>query len=211
MFGGKYLSDKQNNAKRWKSFILFSVVVGLIVGFFSVVSDHSPYFGEGSNVSATETIMSYLASMINSLPMWFIIAMIVGYLYGSNLIEGILFGAIYTTIAITFYFILGSIYEETTMALSSKEIITVFITWYGASIIGGCIGGAAGFLVKKTPYVLLVLPLGLTLQLYLHGLRSWSNVVGIAQNLTFCMMIILSLWLFVSKRKKYHSTYDVQK
>ncbi|ANC77522.1 hypothetical protein ABE65_012225 [Fictibacillus phosphorivorans] len=204
------MSDKQNNAKRWKSFILFSVVVGLIVGFFSVVSDHSPYFGEGSNVSATETIMSYLASMINSLPIWFIIAMIVGYLYGRNLKEGILFGAIYTTIAITFYFILGSIYEKTTIALSSKEIITVFITWYGASIIGGCIGGAAGFLVKKTPYVLLVLPLGLTLQLYLHGLRSWSNVVGIAQNLTFCMMIVVSLLLFVSKRK-YHSTYDVQK
>ncbi|MQR94397.1 hypothetical protein [Fictibacillus phosphorivorans] len=205
------MNDNQNNLKHWRNFILFSIVVGLIVGCFSVVSDHSPYFGEGSNVSAFKTVTSYLAIMVNSLPMWFIVAMIVGYLYGRNLKEGILFGAIYTTLAITFYFIMGSVFEETAIQSTTKEIITVYVTWYGTSLVGGCIGGAAGFLYKKTPYVLLLLPVGLTLQLLLNGYRSWSNSIGIAQNITFCIMMIFSVWLFLNVKRKNRTSFGVHK
>lgn len=135
------LKKNKGNRGNWKRFVIFTLIIGLVVGLFSVKSDYLPYFGEGTKVSVFEIVFSYLAVMINSLPMWFIVAMLVGYLFGRNIKEGVMFGAIYTVIAITFYFVIGSFYDNTSILLSFKEQIEVFTIWYGASIVGGCFGG----------------------------------------------------------------------
>ncbi|WP_044640916.1 hypothetical protein [Risungbinella massiliensis] len=184
------MEGKQKHQGNWKRFIIFTFIIGLVVGFFSVRSDNLPYFGKGMTVSVFEIVLSYLAVMINSLPIWFIVAMIVGYLFGRNIKEGILLGAIYTVIAITLYFVIGNFYEDTQIPLSFKEQIETLAIWYGASIVGGGIGGGVGFLYKKTPYVLLILLLGLILQLFVNGAGSWSDIVRVAQNVTFCLMIV---------------------
>lgn len=183
--------SKQNYQGNWKRFIIFTLTIGLLVGLFSVKSDHLPYFGGDTDIPIFEIILSYLAVMINSLPMWFIVAMIVGYLFGRNIKESMLFGAVYTVIAITFYFVLGDFFTDVSIpSLSFIEQIRSKAIWYGASLVGGLLGGAAGFLLQKTPYILLILPVGIIFQLFLYGPSSWSNIIGIAQNVTFCLMII---------------------
>lgn len=203
--------NKQKHPKNTKEFIIFTLIIGFIAGIFSVKSDYSLYFGEGAKISAYEIVLSYLAVMINSLPMWFIVAMIVGYLFGRNIKKGILLGAIYTAFAITVYFVIGSFFDDTMIQVSFKEQIGAVAIWYGASVVGGCIGGGVGFLFKKTPYVLLILLFGLIIQLFVNGSGSWNNIVGVAQNVTFCLMIVCIVYFLIAVKKKNQGAYDFSK
>lgn len=193
------LKKNKENRGHWIKFISFTSIVGFIVAFFSVVSDNLPYLRDGATV--IELIVSYLAVMINSLPMWFILAMLVGYLFSRNIREASLLGAIYTISAISFYFVIGHFYTDAAVSLSLKEQAFIYVSWYGASTIGGILGGIVGFLTKKTPYALMVLLAGLFLQLFVNGIRSWSDIIGIAQNVTYCLMIISIVIYLVIMRK----------
>jgi hypothetical protein len=189
-----------------KSFISFTLLVGFIVGFFSVVSDNLPYMD--GNVHVFQIIISYTAIMINSLPIWFVMAMVTGYVFGKNLKHSVLVGMIYTLVAITFYFMMGYGYEffvyknQLNELFSFKEQVNILLVWYGASLFGGSIGGGTGFLLKKHPLVLWIVIAGLCLQLYLNGSRSWNDIVGILQNLTYCFMIVSIVSFIIIKKKK---------
>jgi len=184
----------------WREYVIFTLIVGSIVGFISVISDNLPNLADG--VTVLEFIISYLAITINSLPMWFILAMLVGYLFANNISKAALLGSIYTVCAITFYFAIGHFYIDAAVS-SFKEQALVYAIWGGASAIGGILGGITGFLLKKTPYALLSLLVGLILQLFVNGTYSWGNVVGIAQNVTFCLMIVsIVFYIVIVKRKK---------
>ena len=184
----------------WREYVIFTLIVGSIVGFISVISDNLPNLADG--VTVLEFIISYLAITINSLPMWFILAMLVGYLFASNISKAALLGSIYTVCAITFYFAIGHFYIDAVVS-SFKEQALVYAIWGGASAIGGILGGMTGFLLKKTPYALLSLLVGLILQLFVNGRFSWGNVVGIAQNVTFCLtIVIIVFYIVIVKRKK---------
>lgn len=194
---------KENNEYRghWKKFVTFTLIVGLIVGFSSVISDNLPYLGDG--VTVLEFVISYLAGMINSLPMWFIIAMLVGYIFARDIKEAALLGAIYTITAITFYFVIGYFYEDIPVTLSFKEQAFIYVDWYGTSAVGGILGGIVGFFTKKIPYALLCLLVGLIIQLFVNGTSSLGDIVGIAQNVTFCLMILsIVIYLVIMKKKK---------
>ncbi|OIK13390.1 hypothetical protein BIV59_06225 [Bacillus sp. MUM 13] len=185
----------------WKRFIIYTLVVGLIVGMFSVISDNLPDLSDG--VTVPEFIISYLAVMINSLPFWFIFAMFVGVIFGRGMKESILFATIYTITAISLYFVVSNFYEDVPVKVSFNEKVITYAVWYGSSILGGIIGGISGFLIKKTPFILLIIPLGLILQLFLNGKSSWSDIVGIAQNVTYCLIIIsIVIYLGIVKKKR---------
>lgn len=193
--------ENQENRRHWGRFLIFTGIVGSIVGVFSVISDNLPYLAD--DVTALEIVISYLAVMINSLPMWFILAMLVGFIFARSIKEAILLGAIYTITAITFYFLIGYFYMDAPVPISLKAKAVIYANWYGASVIGGFIGGVVGFLFKKTPYALLILLVGLILQLVVNGAFSWGNIVGIAQNVTFCLMIVsIVFYIVIIKRRK---------
>ncbi|WP_347553184.1 hypothetical protein ABFG93_21705 (plasmid) [Pseudalkalibacillus hwajinpoensis] len=200
------MKNNQEFKGHWQRFIIFSLSIGLIVGFFSVISDYIPSIGE--KIMILEIAISYLAVMINSLPVWFILAMIIGYKFGRNIKEALLFGALYTIIAITFYFLFGYIYESfiyegvIPVSTSFKDQLKVYAEWYGASTVGGLVGGTLGYLFKKNRFVLLFLVLGIILQLFVNGARSWDNPVGFAQNMSFCLMIIsIFIYLVIVMKK----------
>ncbi len=199
---GVLLKENQEHKGDWRSFIIFTLVVGLIVGIFSVISDNLPIIADG--VTVFEFVISYLAVMINSLPMWFILAMLVGYVFASNIKKAVLLGVIYTVTAITFYFVIGYFYQgEGSPVLSIKEWAADYMTWVGWSVVGGFFGGSVGFLVKKTPYALLILFVGIIFQLFLYGTSSWRDIVGISQNVTFCLMVVsIVFYIVIVKRKK---------
>jgi len=195
------LKENKENRWHWRKFISFTFIVGLIVALFSVISDNLPYMSDG--VTVIELIISYLAVMINSLPMWFILAMLVGYMFSRNIREAALLGAIYTISAISFYFVIGHFNTDAAVPLSFKEQSLIYASWYGASTIGGILGGFVGFLINKTPYALLVLLAGLFLQLFVNGIRSWSDIIGIAQNVTYCLMIVsIVIYLVIMKKNE---------
>lgn len=194
------MKEKKEYRGNWKRFIIFTFVVGLIVGIFSVISDNLSDLSDG--VTVLKFIISYLAVMINSLPIWFILAMFVGYIFASNIKDATILGAIYTISAITFYFVIGHFYSDSSISVSLKEQAVAYATWYGASAIGGIFGGIVGYLIKKTPYALLIFLLGLFLQLLVNGKSSWSDIVGIAQNVTYCLMIVsIFIYLGIVKNK----------
>lgn len=187
--------------RHWGRFFIFTGIIGFIVGFFSVISDNLPYLAD--DVTVLEFFISYLAVMINSLPMWFILAMVVGYIFARDIKEAVVLGAIYTIIAITFYFVLGYFYMDAPVPLSFKEKVVVFANWYGASVVGGIFGGIVGHVLKKTSYALLILLVGLILQLFVNGMFSWGNIVGIAQSVTYCLMIVsIVVYIVIIKRRK---------
>lgn len=196
------LKDKQESRESWRRFIIFTLLIGLIVGIFSVISDYLPDLSDG--VTVLEFAISYLAIMINSLPVWFILAMLVGYIFAKDVKNAVFLGAIYTITAITFYFVVGSFYDDTPahLRISFREQAAAYMTWYVASTIGGILGGGVGFLLKKTPYALLSLLLGLILQLFVNGTNSWGDIVGIAQNVTYCLMIVSIIIYFGIKKRK---------
>ncbi|RPF55287.1 hypothetical protein [Aquisalibacillus elongatus] len=188
-----------------KPFILFSMAVGFVVGLFSVISDHIPYMVQ--DVTKFEMIIFYLAVMINSLPFWFMMAMFVGYWFGRELKEALLLGGLYTVVAITFYFVIGAYYnhvivqEVPPVSVSWVGQIKTYAIWYGASIVGGSLGGGLGHLIKWSPYALLLLVVGLILQLNVNGASSWGNVIGIAQNVSFCI-IVVSIFIYLGVMNK---------
>ncbi|MGP7815680.1 hypothetical protein [Niallia sp. 01092] len=183
-----------------RRFIVFTLITGLIVGFLSVISDNLPNLSDG--ITLLEYVISYLAVMINSLPVWFILAMFVGYIFAGNIKKAVLFGAMYTLTAITFYFLIGYFYVVVPVTISFKEQAIAYAIWYGASAVGGILGGIVGFFIKKTPYALLFLLVGLILQLAVNGTRSWSNIISISQNVTFCLMIMCIIMYLVIVRLK---------
>ncbi len=170
-------------------FILFSIIVGIIVAIFSVISDNIPYSVD--DVSILKSIIYYLASVINSLPMWFIIAMFVGYRYASNLKSAMFFGMSYSLWTILLYLLIAKLYEDTpeNISVTMFQQLLSYLTWLGASAVGGLFGGAMGFLLKKSFYPLLILLAGLVLQLFVNGKENWNDLIGILQNATFCIMI----------------------
>ncbi|MBY0598088.1 hypothetical protein KFD70_25725 [Bacillus pfraonensis] len=193
------MEKSHENRIDWKRFIIFTLILGLVVAYLSVVSDNLPYLGDG--VTVIKFFISYLAVMINSLPMWFIYAMLIGYLFAKDIKGAALLGTIYTLTAISFYFVISNFYTDVQIQLSFKEMVIIFVSWYGGSTVGGIFGGIVGFLLKKTPYVLLILLSGLILQLFVNGTRSWGDMVGIAQNVTFILMI-LSIFVYLTLVKR---------
>lgn len=141
------LEENKKYKGHWKGFIIFTLIVGIIVGYFSVVSDNLSNLRNG--VTVFEFVISYLAVIINSLPVWFILAMLVGYIFASDIKKAMLFGVIYTLTAITFYFLITYFYGDVPVKISFKELAIGYGIHYGASAVGGILGGILGFLVKK--------------------------------------------------------------
>lgn len=191
-----------------RGFIIFTIVSNIVIGFFSVISDNLSFLADG--ITAFEFIISYLAVMLNSLPMWFIFAMVVGYKFSKDIKNAILLGGIYSITAITFYFVIGFIYEDEVAPIPFKEHVISYAKWYGASAVGGFFGGSVGFLMKKNPYVLLLLFIGLVIQLFVNGPNSWDDIVGIAQNLTFCLMLVSIILYLAFAKSKMHNRKDYE-
>lgn len=140
------LKENQEYKRHWRKFIIFTLIVGLVVGVISVISDNLPNLAD--DVTVLEFIISYLAITINSLPMWFILTLLVGYLFANNISKAALLGSIYTICAITFYFAIGHFYIEATVSSYFKEQALVYAIWGGASAIDGMLGGITGFLLN---------------------------------------------------------------
>jgi hypothetical protein len=136
--------------KRILIFLAVSLILGSIVGWLSYVSDIISTFKNDLNLFSF--LLAYAAIMINSLPVWFIIAMFIGYIFGNNPKESSIFGMIFTVVANTFYLVIS----ESLIELSKGVTITIgsqikpyIFGWYLTSICGGAFGGIYRRTVEK--------------------------------------------------------------
>ncbi|MBA2174840.1 hypothetical protein H0266_08040 [Halobacillus locisalis] len=176
--------------KKYRNLTIYTCTIGLLMSVFSVASDHLPYVGE--EVSFVQSIIMYLAVLINSLSFWFIYSMIVGYKFAENLKEAALFACLSVICSITFYLVIGSFYEDHAFTSSLLEKLKNFGSWYAPSIVGGIAGGTTGYLTKRNRYTLSLLGAVLLFQLLINGSTSWGNAVGLATNLTFCAVLLIT-------------------
>lgn len=158
------------------------LVVAIVVGLLSVVSDNLP--SREAGVSVAQEVVAYLAVMANSLPVWFALAMVAGHLFGATFRTAALVGSLQAVAAIGVYLGLGQVHDTVVGSSVSLQVSTL-VTWGGAAAVGGAVGGIVGWLARRTRRALLVLAGGLVLQLILYGPDSWTHPVGAAQNLTF--------------------------
>ncbi|WP_335508791.1 hypothetical protein [Bacillus sp. JJ722] len=172
------------------------------------MSDIIPTFKNDMNLFSF--LLAYAAIMINSLPVWFIIAMFIGYIFGSNTRESSIFGMVFTVVAITIYLVINESLTELPEGVPitfSSQIKSYIFGWYLPSTCGGLFGGFVGGLLKKSSFILLVLIPGLILQLFVNGKSSWNDIIGISQNVTFCLMIIgIFIFIFIKNKKNSHLT-----
>lgn len=182
-------------------FILYTLIIGTIVAYFSVVSDNVPYVTDGFGVG--QWVYYYLGMMINSLPVWFFIAMLIGRLFGKKPLASAAYGMVYTIYSITLYMLWGQLTtEQSGVSYTLGEMFYVLLTWYGSSLAGGVIGGLFGYYSRNAYWVWIPVIAGLLFQLILYGIHSWQNPLGIAQNSTFVLLIIVLLIHISRKRKK---------
>jgi len=193
---------KNHKNKLW--FILYVIIIGGATAILSVISDNLQFIYLDGPITTSRFIVSYLAIMFNSLPIWFLLAMITGRIFGKNIKSAAIYSTIYTLTSITIYFVIGSSYSggPNILALGLKSLAYVLITWYGASVLGGFLGGIIGFVFRSKPYVLLIFPAGVILQLCINGTHAWEDRLGIAQSITYCLMLVISLWYFYILNKK---------
>lgn len=118
--------------------------------------------------------------------------MIVGYKFAENLKEAALLACLSVICVITFYLVIGSFFEDHAFTSSLLEKLKNLGSWYAPSILGGIVGGATGYLTKRNRYTLSLLGAVLLFQLLINGSWSWGNSVGLATNLTFCVMLLIT-------------------
>lgn len=131
--------------------------------------------------------------------------MFVGYRYASNIKSAMVLGLTYSMWAILLYLLFANLYEKTpeNISVTVFQQLLSYLIWLGASAVGGLFGGAVGFSLKKSYYPLLILLVGLILQLFVNGKKSWNDLIGILQNATFCIMIAgIIIYIFYVKRRQ---------
>jgi len=189
-------------------FILYTLLVGTAVAYFSVVSDNVPYVKD--DFAIWHWVYYYLAMMINSLPVWFLIAMLTGRLFGKRPLASAAYGMVYTIYAITLYMFWGQLTtEQSHVSYTLSELLSILFSWYGTSLAGGIIGGFFGYYSRRSNWVWLPVMAGLLLQLWLYGIHSWQNPLGMAQNSTLVFMILF-LIVYVYRKRKKHPSEDIE-
>ncbi|WP_394555554.1 hypothetical protein C1N61_29460 (plasmid) [Priestia aryabhattai] len=192
---------KTQNNKAW--FLLYILLVGGTAATLSVISDNIRYMI--GNIPPSKFFITYVAITFNSLPVWFLLAMGVGHLFGKSIKSAAVYGSIYTLTTITLYYVFGALYNGTSIfSVATDGSLCVLLTWYIASLLGGILGGVTGFIFKRKPYTLLIFSVGIIIQLYLNDIDDWVDTVVIAQNATYCVMLAASLRCFyiIDKKKE---------
>jgi len=185
--------NKRQNNKAW--FFLYTLLIGGTAAILSVVSDNIRYMI--GHITLSHFFISYIAITFNSLPVWLLLAMAVGRIFGKSIKNAAVYGAIYTLATITLYYVIGTLYSGISLFSSGSEgSLYVLVSWYVASVLGGILGGVTGFVFKRKPYILLIFPVGVIFQLCINGTRAWIDAISIAQSTTYCLMLVISLWYF---------------
>jgi hypothetical protein len=183
-------TELQHKGSR-REYIIFTLLTSIIVGYFSVISDHLyPILSSGNAENFIVKMWLLLAVILNDFAMWLLLATLIGWRYGTKLRTAIFNGILFAVFAILIYLVLTPVLYP---GDSRAEGIGGYITWFGLSVFGGAAGGAMGYFAKKWP--LSLAPLAALAVFRMMEVRSWSDWLGISRNL-MCFAILLAVFIF---------------
>lgn len=102
-----------------KSVIIYTLIVGTILGVFSILSDIIPYQLEDENIFEIALFIS--GGVMNNLAVWLILSMIAGYKFCNSFKSSAIAGASFTVYAIIIYFI----FSPMLVLLLSQDILSI--------------------------------------------------------------------------------------
>lgn len=135
-----------------REYIIFTLLASIIIGYFSIISDHLfPILSGGNAESLMVKIWVFLAVILNDFAMWLLLTTLIGWRYGTKLHVAIFRGILFAVFAIFIYLVLTPVLYP---GDSRAKDIGGYIVWFGLSAIGGAVGGAMGYFAQKWPLIL---------------------------------------------------------
>ena len=84
-----------------REYIIFTLLASIIIGYFSIISDHLfPILSGGNAESLMVKIWVFLAVILNDFAMWLLLTTLIGWRYGTKLHVAIFRGILFAVFAI---------------------------------------------------------------------------------------------------------------
>jgi hypothetical protein len=196
----------KNITKSKTKMIAYMIVVGIMLGWFSVISDNIPY--DTSRYRAIELVPYILGGTINNSAILFLFSTILGYKFCSSLKQAMLAGAAFTIYSFSLYFLIDALvpaFQEASTPTDHQDgsvNLINYLQWYLASMLGGITGSATGYLAQTRPIAWIVPVAFIVFQLARAGQWTWHEPIGLSQNI---LLILIALGIGV------YAVYKVNK
>lgn len=130
---------------------MYTLVTGTIIGYYSALSDSIHPWEE---LNWWQTVNYSISNILNDFVLWFIVAIVTGYLFTKTWRRAVLYGAIVSFYAIVVYLACNQ------LAPNSGAVFDLvgFAMFSVMAIIGGAFGGFIGHVMKKYPAALVIPP-----------------------------------------------------
>ena len=179
-----------------RRFTIYTLLVGATIGYYSALSDSMLPWEEQT---AWQTFNYAISNILNDFVLWFVVAIITGYIFTKTWRRATFYGAIICLYAIGVYLVCNQLASNSSAAFDIIGL-GVFIIM---AIIGGALGGLIGHVMKKYP-VVLVAPLGFTVYRIYGALpKTWSSPIGLPRNIFLCTVVVLicAYWILLIYRR----------
>lgn len=173
-------------------YLVFTVVLGLIVGAFSAISDILPY----QDVSFNDIAIRFTAELLNDLVIWLGLTVLVGYLFCRSVKQAVLRGAGFAVFTIIIFFILELFSLD--RALEVERFIAHVTEWSLVAAAGGIVGGLIGFMSRQYPSVLLLYPAIVTWRLMMR-VEAWQNPASALGNIVLIAIALASVGFVIMR------------
>jgi O-antigen ligase len=175
-----------------KRYFFFTIIVGLVVGFFSMISDSLPY----QDVTFYDTTIRFTAELLNDLAVWLGLSVLVGYLFCRSIKQAAFMGAGFAVFTIVIYFLFGLLGLD--RELDIGNFAQHMIEWSLIAAAGGMIGGLIGFISRQYPSILLLYAVIVAWRLVMRW-DAWQSPASALGNVVLIVIVLASVVYVAAK------------
>lgn len=177
------------------------LALGAVVGIASSVTDSVPYYG-AVDLTPLGAATQLVTGVVNSFVVWFGVPFMLGHLLCRSWKQSAVAGGGFMVAAILSYFAHGSL-NAAGPDVGAVSVMSTLLEWLTIAVVGGMIGGVAGFLARSRPSVLLVLALVTIAELARRGNFSWQSPISAGENIVFIVGAVgIVVYAVIATRKR---------
>jgi hypothetical protein len=169
-----------------RNYFIFTIIVGLVVAFFSTISDTLPY----QDITFYDMAVRFTAELLNDLAVWLGLAVIAGYLFCRSIKQAIFIGGSFAVFTIVLYFLFGLLSIERELEIGS--FAAHVIEWSLIAAAGGIVGGLIGFISRKYPSMLLLYAAVVAWRLAMRW-DAWQSPASALGNIVLIFIVLATV------------------